>query len=81
MSLFFEWKIPAEMSYTLLVNGQNQTVADTVQTVTDLIALLGLTGQRIAVELDGALVPRSRHASTRLCAGMRVEIVHAVGGG
>jgi sulfur carrier protein len=35
----------------------------------------------VAVERNGAIVPRSRHADTLLAAGDRIEIVVAVGGG
>lgn len=37
--------------------------------------------KRIAVELNGEVVPRSRYGTTRLAAGDRLEIVVAVGGG
>lgn len=37
--------------------------------------------QRIAVELNGEVVPRSLYGATRLAAGDRLEIVVAVGGG
>lgn len=37
--------------------------------------------QRIAVELNGEVVPRSLYWATRLAAGDRLEIVVAVGGG
>lgn len=50
-------------------------------TLTELIARLGLTGKRLAVELNLDIVPRSLHAETRLAEGDRVEIVHAIGGG
>ena len=50
-------------------------------TLTELIARLGLTGKRLAVELNLDIVPRSQHAETRLAEGDRVEIVHAIGGG
>jgi sulfur carrier protein len=36
---------------------------------------------RIAVEVNGELVPRSTHARHVLVDGDRVEIVHAIGGG
>ena len=51
---------------------------------TSVAALLGsmdTAGKRVAVERNGEIVPRSQHASTRLEAGDRVEIVIAVGGG
>ena len=69
------------MSETLeiTVNGEPTTV-DAGTTVSDLLERLGIAG-RLAVELDGEIVPRSRHAEATLEPGARVEIVHAVGGG
>lgn len=49
--------------------------------LTELIERLGLTGKRLAVELNLEIVPRSEHAQTRLVDGDRVEIVQAIGGG
>ena len=62
------------------VNGKTRTAApgDTVAT---LIDQLGLAGKRVAVERNGAIVPRSQHAGTPLAAGDALEIVAAVGGG
>ena len=51
------------------------------RTVTGLIEQLGYTGKRVAVERNGELVPKSRHATTALAAGDQLEIVVAVGGG
>lgn len=65
---------------TITVNGQTQTL-EPGRTVADLIASLGLAGKRIAVEVNGAIVPRSLHASTTLGSGDRIEMVVAVGGG
>ena len=47
----------------------------------DLIADLDLIGDRVAVELNGNIVPRTEWASTGLANGDRLEIVHFVGGG
>ncbi|WP_301100399.1 sulfur carrier protein ThiS [Propionivibrio sp.] len=52
-----------------------------VLTVTALVEVLGYTGKRIAVECNGEIVPRGRHADVSLVAGDRIEIVVAVGGG
>ena len=49
-------------------------------TVAELLASLEIRG-RIAVEVNGELVPRSAHARHVLADGDRVEIVHAIGGG
>ncbi len=49
-----------------------------------LLALLqqqGLAERRVAVEVNGEIVPRGQHAHAQLKAGDRVEIVHALGGG
>jgi sulfur carrier protein len=46
-----------------------------------LIERLDLLGQRLAVEVNEELVPRSRFDEHRLAPGDRVEIIHAVGGG
>jgi sulfur carrier protein len=64
---------------TLTLNGVASDVDAT--TVADLVASLGLTGKRIAVERNGEIVPRSRYAQTPLARGDRLEIVGAVGGG
>jgi len=47
----------------------------------ELIAKLELAGKRVALERNGEIVPRSRHAEQRLADGDRLEIVVAVGGG
>ena len=49
--------------------------------VTGLIEQLCYTGKRIAVELNGEIVPKSRHPDTPLTEGDQLEIVVAVGGG
>lgn len=64
----------------LYINGEARRV-EQVDSVADLIASLELTGRRIAVEVNEAIVPRTRHATTTLNEGDRVEIVHAIGGG
>ncbi|WP_295441953.1 sulfur carrier protein ThiS [uncultured Thiodictyon sp.] len=62
------------------VNAVPTEVADGALVAT-LIATLALAGKRIAVEVNGELVPRSRFDSQRLAPGDRVEIIQAVGGG
>lgn len=51
------------------------------QTLAQLLQQRGWSGKRLAVERNGAIVPKSQHASTALTAGDRLEIVIAVGGG
>ena len=64
----------------LSVNGQKQRFEPGTN-VAQLIDALALGGKRIAVERNGEIVPRSRHAETRLMEGDKLEIVVAVGGG
>jgi sulfur carrier protein len=66
--------------HAIRVNGAERAIAP-AHSVADLVRDLALEGKRIAVELNGEIVPRSRYADTRLRAGDRVEIVGAVGGG
>ena len=50
-------------------------------TVAALLAHQGLTERRVAVEVNGEIVPRSRHGERIVADGDVVEIVHALGGG
>lgn len=49
--------------------------------VLGLLEAEGLAARRVAVEVNGEIVPRSRHGEWTLADGDRVEIVHALGGG
>ncbi|MDO4906113.1 MAG: sulfur carrier protein ThiS [Lautropia sp.] len=64
----------------IVLNGEPRQLAENLS-LTELVEQLGYTGKRIAIERNGEIVPRSRHADTRLAAGDRLEIVIAVGGG
>ena len=64
----------------LTVNGVRRDVS-APQTVATLLAHESLRERRVAVEVNGELVPKSRHADTALASGDAVEIVVAVGGG
>lgn len=64
----------------LHLNGDARTF-DAPCTVQDLLIREHLAERRVAVEVNGAIVPRSAHATHALVAGDRVEIVHALGGG
>ena len=62
------------------INGETRQVPEAL-TVAGLIEQLGYAGKRIAVERNGEIVPKSRHATTTLTTGDQFEIVVAVGGG
>lgn len=62
------------------LNGQPCPVGDGTSLAT-LLQEQGLAERRVAVEVNGEIVPRGRHAEHALNPGDRVEIVHALGGG
>jgi len=62
------------------VNGDSRDYGES-STVADVIADLGLTGKRIAVELNKEILPFTEHAKQSLQDGDRLEIVQAIGGG
>lgn len=64
----------------ITLNGQSKTLQNS-DTVGTLIIELGYENKRIAVELNGEIVPKSQHASTAIKEGDTIEIVVAVGGG
>lgn len=64
----------------ILVNGESTSVPEGL-TLGELVGRLQLAGQRLAIELNGGIVPRSCWPETRLGEGDRAEIVRAIGGG
>ena len=64
----------------ILLNGEPHDVADD-KTLAQLLDDHGYTQRRVAVEINQEIVPRSRHAQTRLNPHDRIEIVQAMGGG
>ncbi|HJR74645.1 MAG TPA: sulfur carrier protein ThiS [Luteimonas sp.] len=65
----------------ILLNGDPVSLTDPASTVAALLASQGLAERRVAVEVNGEIVPRGRHGEHQLQAGDKVEIVHALGGG
>lgn len=64
----------------IVLNGEPRTLADE-QTLADLLATLKVAPERVAIELNQALVRRANYAQTALREGDRVEVVTLVGGG
>lgn len=62
------------------VNGDSREIEADL-TLRALLASLEMTKGRLAVEINGEIVPRGEYESHRLRDGDRVEIVHAIGGG
>ena len=64
----------------IYVNGELRELPDGAF-LAALIADLGLSGKRIAVEVNREIVPYGLYEGRALAEGDRVEIVHAIGGG
>lgn len=65
----------------IYVNGEAREITPDT-TISELLAELGYTGQqRIAIEVNTEIIPRSVHPDFALSDGDRVELVTAIGGG
>ena len=64
---------------TLTVNGEPRRTS--ASTVAEFVRELGLQPEKLAVEHNGAIAPRSTLANVPLADGDILEIVHFVGGG
>lgn len=62
------------------VNGEVREIAPTLSVLAVLQAW-GLDPRKVALELNGAIVPKSQFASVSVGEGDVLEIVHIVGGG
>jgi sulfur carrier protein len=65
---------------TLQINGEPREFPDGLN-LSGLITQLGMKADRVAVELNLEIVPRTSWESTALKDGDKLEIVHFVGGG
>jgi thiazole synthase len=65
---------------TCTVNGEARTLPDPV-TVAQLLERLGYDRRRVAVEVNGEVVPAARHGEQALASADHIEIVTLVGGG
>lgn len=63
-----------------MLNGEEREYRESA-TLADVVAELGLSKKRIAVEVNRDIIPRDEYAGYRLQAGDVIEIVHFVGGG
>lgn len=64
----------------ITINGESKSVPDAV-TVAELVRILDLKKERVAVEVNRNIVARREWDGVLLHPGDRLEIVHFVGGG
>ena len=72
--------MPAAATVSVTLNGVAKALPAGA-TVAALLAEAGLAGKRVAVEVDGVVVPRAEHGTRRFAGGEKVEVVTFVGGG
>jgi sulfur carrier protein len=65
---------------SVVINGERRDVPAGVS-VSALLAHLGITAGRVAIERNLDLLPRAQWDATGVAPGDRYEIVHLVGGG
>lgn len=64
----------------IILNGEPYQLKQ-ADSLASLLVELQHENRRVAVELNREIIPRGQFASTRLCDGDQIEIVHAIGGG
>lgn len=64
----------------LVINGTPQQLPDDINAAR-LLEHLGLANERLAMEVNREIVPRSNFAEYTFNAGDHIEIVRAIGGG
>jgi thiamine biosynthesis protein ThiS len=76
------WRYPDQMSENIPVhiNGDEKQVPAALS-LRGLCLHLGLKPEKVAIERNLEIAPRSQHDAIYLEAGDRLEIVHFVGGG
>lgn len=67
----------------MTVNGEkfDFSTIEAEPVVAALVRQLGLSPERVAVELNGELLRRTAYAATKLTDNDTLEIIHYVGGG
>ena len=64
----------------ILVNGEKISLPED-SNIEDLIVHLGYQNQRIAIEINESIIPKSNYSSFLLKELDKVEVINAVGGG
>ena len=65
---------------TILLNGTPMALSAQTS-IAVLLQQQDMAERRLAVEVNGTVVPRSQHDTVQLKDGDRVEIIQAIGGG
>ena len=69
-----------QVTIHVVINGEPREVPDSLNVVA-LLAHLGITAERVAIERNRDILPRANWQDTLVQPGDSYEIVHFVGGG
>ncbi len=69
-----------QVTIQVVINGESREVPEGMN-VTALLAHLGITAERVAIERNRDILPRANWQGTLVQPGDSYEIVHFVGGG
>ena len=69
-----------QVTIQVVINGEPREVPDSLN-VAELLAHLGITAERVAIERNRDILPRANWQATLVQPGDSYEIVHFVGGG
>ncbi|HET6200733.1 MAG: sulfur carrier protein ThiS [Candidatus Acidiferrales bacterium] len=69
-----------QVTIQVVINGEPREVPDSLNVVA-LLAHLGITAERVAIERNRDILPRANWQDTLVQPGDSYEIVHFVGGG
>lgn len=64
----------------LIINGKKEQLTN-VKTLEDVVRHFDLQKSLVVTEVDGEIIDRAKWASTEVVSGMKIELVHFVGGG
>jgi len=64
----------------IIINGESKIVSERL-TAQQLLQDLGIAGEKLALEINQEIVPRSILSEYVIQPGDNVEIIHAIGGG
>ena len=68
------------MMNNITINGKEYPLAEN-NTLGDVLEQLGIKTEKMAVELNVAIIPRDSLKNTEVKAGDKIEIIQFVGGG
>ncbi|MGO4887155.1 sulfur carrier protein ThiS [Anaerobacillus sp. MEB173] len=63
----------------IIVNGEKKQID--VKTLEDVVKHFGLEKNLVVTEVNGEIIERDQWTTTEVTEGMKIELVHFVGGG